>query len=372
MSLSTSQILAPKTIRKAISQLELPGTTLQRLLGWGLNSTNVRHQSGRNFSYDTFNNAQTIAGGRVPGQAAARVSPQNVGNTSATFPRSAEVISLLDEDLLNRRAIGGPSDDLDLGGESYITRQEVYLAQRFSNLIEFQTAAMLRGSYSYTADGDDLRHAFSGGQTTIDFGIPAGNKGQLDMLGSGDLLDADWATAGTDIPRHLQEINAAMIQLSGLGLAHVVLTGAAWQYILNNTKVQTQGGSANVAFESLQRVSSGEFTAVLRAVPWITFHIVDYGLNVWNGAAETFTKLIPDDRAVFLPEPSPRWAQYLEGSEIVTEGPHGPKAERFGFYPFAYSTHDPSGWNLCAVFNGIPALYTPWAVAYGLITGGSY
>jgi hypothetical protein len=34
--------------------------------------------------------------------------------------------------------------------------------------------------------------------------------------------------------------------------------------------------------------------------------------------------------------------------------------------------HDPSGWNLSAVFNGIPALYLPAAVAYGKITGGSY
>ena len=64
--------------------------------------------------------------------------------------------------------------------------------------------------------------------------------------------------------------------------------------------------------------------------------------------------------------------QYLEGSEIVTEGPGGPKSEVFGFYPFSYPTHDPSGWDLCAVFNGIPALYLPNALAYGVITGGDY
>ena len=41
-------------------------------------------------------------------------------------------------------------------------------------------------------------------------------------------------------------------------------------------------------------------------------------------------------------------------------------------YAYAYPTHDPSGWELCAVMNGIPALYTQSAIAYGLITGGSY
>jgi hypothetical protein len=294
-----------------------------------------------------------------------------VGTRQATFPRAAEKIQLLDEELLNRRPIGGRSAGLDRS-EVFVTRQEAYLAQRFANLIEFQTAALFRGSYSYTADGDLLRHGFSGGETTINFGVPAGNLTQLDMLGDGNILDADWNTAATDIPAHLHAINAAMIQLTGMGLAHVVVTSVGWQMIVNNTKVQDQGGSSGPVFQRLERVSGGEFTATLRGLPWLTFHVIDYGLEIWDGSAETFTKLIDDDHAAFLPEPRPSWVQYLEGSELVTEGPNGPKHERFGFYAYAFPTHDPSGWELCGVFNGIPALYTPSALAYGLITGGSY
>jgi hypothetical protein len=372
MTVSTAQLLAPNTIRKAISQLELPGTSLQTLLGWGLGGNNVIRQSGRNFSYDIFNVTRKVATGRVPGQANSRTQAQGVSQVSATFPRAAETIELLDENLLNRRAIGGHDGSLDQGGESYLTRQEAYLAQRFANLIEFQTAAMLRGAYSFEADGDDLRHGFSGGETTIDFRVPAGNKTQLDMLGDGNILDGDLATATTVIPRDLHEINAAMIELTGLGLAHVALTSTGWQHIVNNTKVQQQGGSASTVFDSLKRGASGEFTATLRAIPWVTFHVIDYGLDIWDGTSEIFTKLIEDDHAAFLPEPSPRWTQYLEGSEIVTEGPGGPKHERFGFHAFAYPTHDPSGWELAAVLNGIPALYTPLAIAYGQISGGTY
>jgi hypothetical protein len=149
----------------------------------------------------------------------------------------------------------------------------------------------------------------------------------------------------------------------------VVLTGTAWQYLVNNTRIQAMGGTTNVVFESLRRTRSGEFQAVLRALPWITFHIVDYGLEVWDGSAEVFTKLIEDDHAAFFPAPSRRWVQYLEGSEIVTEGPGGLRAERYGFHAWAYPRHDPSGWELSAVMNGIPALYTPAAVAYGRISG---
>lgn len=372
MTISTAQLLAPQTIRKAISQLDLPGTSLQNLMGWGLGGTNVTRQSGRNFSYDVLNNSRKIATGRVPAQASNRVKPLKVGNVKGCFPRAAETIKLLDEELLNRRAIGGPDTSLDQRGEAYVTRQEAYLAQRFANLIEFQTAAMFRGSYSYDEEGDELRHGFSGGGTTVNYQIPAGNLSQLNMLGAGNILSADWALAATDIPSHLHKINAAMVQLTGMGLAHVVLTSVGWQYIVNNTKVKDQGGSEQAPFETMNRVGAGEFTAVLRALPWITFHVIDYGLEVWNGTTETFTKLVEDNRAAFLPEPSPRWVQYLEGSEIVTEGPSGPKHERFGFFAYSWPTHDPSGWELAAVMNGIPALYVPSALAYGLITGGSY
>jgi hypothetical protein len=371
MSLTTAQLLAPKTIEKAISQLELPGTSLQTLFGWGLGGTNVARQSGRNFSYDIFNIARSVATARAPAKEMSLTKPQAAGNRSATFPRAAEKIQLFDEDLLNRRPIGGPDSNLDRS-EVFVTRQEAYLAQRFANLVEFQTAALFRGSYSYLADGDRLWHGFSGVGTTVSYGVPAGNLAQLDMLGGGNILDADWATAATDIPAHLHAINAAMIQLTGMGLAHVVVTSTGWQYVVNNTKVQQQGGSAGPVFESLARTAPGEFTATLRGLPWLTFHVVDYGLEIWNGTSEVFTKLIENDHAAFLPEPRPSWVQYLEGSEFVTEGPGGPKHERFGFYPYAYPTHDPSGWELCAVFNGIPALYTPSAIAYGLITGGSY
>src|SRR6478736_3306482 len=106
MTLALSQVLAPKTIQKAISQIELPGTSLQNLFGWGRGGTNVARHGGRNFSYDIFNITRKVATGRVPAQSLAVTKPQKVGGQSATFPRAAEKIELLDEELLNRRPIG--------------------------------------------------------------------------------------------------------------------------------------------------------------------------------------------------------------------------------------------------------------------------
>ena len=59
MSLSTAALLAPKTIEKAISQLDLPGTSLQNLFGWGLGGTNIARQAGRSFAYDVRGHGRT-------------------------------------------------------------------------------------------------------------------------------------------------------------------------------------------------------------------------------------------------------------------------------------------------------------------------
>ncbi|MHC2068918.1 major capsid protein [Bremerella sp. T1] len=372
METTIQDLLAPSTVVAAISQLDLPGSSLQKLFGWGLSGTNKQKHRGREFAYDIFNHTRKVATARGPGQASARTSPQSIGKITGAFPRAAETISLLDEDLLNRRALGESGNTLDAMGQSYVTRQEAYLAQRFVNLVELQTAAMLRGKYGYTALGDDLIHGFGNGDVTVDFQIPDSHRGQLDMLGEGNLLDADWADPQTDIPGHLQDINAALVQRCGMGLSHVVLTGIGWQHVVNNEVVQDMGGSTNQVYASLERASAGEFRATLRALPWVTFHVVDYGLEVFDGSEEVFTKLVEDDHAAFLPEISPRWTHYLEGSEIVTDGPGGNRAEQYGFYATSYATHDPSGWNLMAVMNGIPALTIPEAVAYGQISGGMY
>jgi hypothetical protein len=102
---------------------------------------------------------------------------------------------------------------------------------------------------------------------------------------------------------------------------------------------------------------------VLRAIPWLQWHIVDYSLKVWDGSAFTDPiRLIADDQVTFFPTPSPEWCQYLNGGEVVTEGPNGVRAFRHGYYAYGYANWNPSGWTLNHVHNGFPALYIPGAI----------
>ncbi len=391
---STAEILAPTLIKERISRLALVGTSLQSLFGWSVGAGalddgsldgslsfregdetadgiprqgNVDDWDARSGSYDIFDNTRRVATARVPGQTSSMLAPQKVGTVNFTIPRSAETIPLTHESIHNFRPIGGPTSDIDRGGLRYITAQETIMAQRAANLVEFQTAAMIRGSYTFTQNGDDLEHTFSGGEVTIDYQQPAGNRDRLDMLGAGNIITADWDVAGTDIPAQLANINAAMVQLTGKGLKHIIVTGLTWEFVKNNTAIATQGGSANVVFDTQTRQRPGEFTAVLRALPQYTWHIIEYGVELWNGTTHAFTKLIEEKKAAFLPEPDDQWTEYIRGAEWVTEGFGGRVSFQHGFYPFAYPTHDPSGWNLSNVMNGFPALKVPNVPAYGTI-----
>lgn len=372
---AVSELLAPEVILREVSRVQLPGTVLSDLFNWGLPARDPASMSGnmidydlREGSYDVFNRAKTLSTGSTPGTAATRVKPQKVGRVRFTIPRSAESIPLTDEDLVNRRAIGQPVTSVDSMGENYIMRQKQYLASRVANMIEFQTCALMRGSYTFDQDGDELRQGFSGGETTIDFQIPAGNKNQLDMLGDGAIIGASWATTTTDIPGDCMQVNDAMNSLNGMGIEHAICNSVTFQYVLNNDKIKAQAGTANTPFQSYEKTGPGRFAVVFRAIPWLQWHIIDYRLDIWNGTTEANTKLIADDQVTFIPAPNSNWVQYLNGGEVVTEGPNGARSFRTGYYAYGYATWDPSGWMLNNLHNGFPALYVPTAIANADVT----
>jgi hypothetical protein len=367
--------MAPEVILREVSRIQLPGTVLSDLFGWGLAARDPDKQDGnmtdyplRDGSYDVFSRSRLLATASMPGTSNTNIKPQKVGRVRFTIPRSSEQMPLTDEDLVNRRQIGQAVTVVDSMGENYIMRQKRFMAERVANMIEFQTAALMRGSYTFDQEGDELRQMFSGGEETIDFQIPSGNKNQLDMLGAGAIITASWATSSTDIPQNCYLVNTDMNSLTGLGIEHAVTNSTTFQYLLNNDKIKAQAGTSNTPYQSLERSGPGRFSAILRAIPWLQWHIVDYSLDLWDDTTYTSTKLIADDQVTFIPQPSPAWCQYLNGGEVIAEGPAGPRAFRNGFYAYGYQSWNPSGWNLCTAHNGIPALYVPAAIANADVT----
>lgn len=362
---SVNELLAPEVILREVSRIKLPGTILSDLFGWGLAARNPDNMSGnmidyslRDGRYDVFNRSRDLATASLPGTANTNIKPQKVGSVRFTIPRMAEQIPLNHEQLVNRRQIGQAVTVVDAMGANYIDRQKQYMMMRIANAIEFQTAAMIRGSYSFDQNGDELLQCFSGGGDTIDYQIPANNKNQLNGI-----IGTTWATTTTDIPGDVFAVNQACNDATGMGIEHAICNSNTWQYVINNEKVQAQAGSANTPFQSINKVGPGQFSAVLRSMPWLQWHVIDYSLNIWDGSsAFADTRLIANDQVTFIPQPDPSWCQYLNGGEVVTEGPKGTAAFRHGFYAYGYEAWNPSGWNLCAVHNGFPCVYIPAAI----------
>ena len=398
MGLSLQQVLSPLVILKTISKIAMPGTSLSKHFGWNVGNgpipgamlniggekegQNVSHAGNvedcdtREFSYDIFNNTRKVGSARAPGQESVMIAPQVVGNVRGTIPRMAESMHMPYEKIHNQRPIGGPTSGIDAGGARYIEKQKNYQIGRMANAIEFQTAAMLRGSWYYIPDtaGNLIYQSFTdpgGDGIEINYQLPAGNQSQLDVFGDGDIISADWSTSSTDIPGHLYAINDAMTQKTGQGLRHVHTTSAIWNYVINNDKVKAQAGTARRPFERLSKESPGEFSCVLHGIPWVMWHIVDYGLEVWdpNSSAETYQKVIEANHAVFTPEVNNTWCYYMRGGEWMVEGPNGSKSFQHGLYSYGYEVHDPAGAKLTTIHNGFPALPVPEAIMNAEVVG---
>lgn len=383
---SLDTILSPLAILEQISRLNLPGTSLSNLLGFGIGAGgpvngamtlatrnaaggvgpqgNTRDWDLRSGSYDIFDNTRKVAHGAIPDQSGTVIPPQNVGTVQFTLPRSYEMMVLSYERLQNVRRIGGPGAEADRDGLIYIMNQERYLAQRFANLIELQAAGLLRGGYYFRQVGDKIYHTLTtsgaADEIHINYQIPAYNKYNGGWVSDSGWVNEDWSdTANTPIIANLYALNRHAINRTGFEISHCVMNSKQWVNVLNNVQVKNLAGSAFQPFEMVEKRSPGEFKARLRAANWITFHIVDYGLEVWDGSSQTFTTLIPDDRAYFFPEPSPSWCQYIRGGEHIVEGPNGNRSFQHGFYAWSYPEFNPAGRWLCAIHNGMPSLPVP-------------
>lgn len=368
MAVAIPQLLQPAVINAEVDRLKVVNTELQKF--WGMDkggSAESTSPYGRRGSYDVFNSTRKVSPPSRPGTAATVIAPNPVGNVPYAIPRFHPSIMLLAELLHNLRPIGGPANVTDNAGAKYIARQEQFIKQQITNDREFQVAAMMRGSYTYALGNpySGPTMAYSGGTYTVDFQVPSGNKSKLNMLGGGDILAATWDNAATKIVDHLLSINAAFIQLTGRGLKHVFCSSIVWGYVAACTQVQAQAGTANTYFDYITRdEQTTNFTARLRALPWLQWHISDNGLDTNSGS---FEKFVPDTYACFTVEPDALVAEYWQCGEPISEFTGAPQVVREGEYYWAAPTANPTGFQLFGLHNGLPVLQIPAGIAYGLV-----
>ncbi len=369
MSLALPTALQPEIINERISRLKVQNTVLQKAFGLGMGGANVRQTPSRRGVYDVFNETRDLPPAVTPGAVAATMDRQPVGAVTFTIPRAATNTPILMEEVNQLRPIGGPAGDIDQLGEKYILDQEANVRQKYVNLREFQVASMLRGSYTFSQSAPDrFVHDFSGGTITVDFQIPAGNKSQLNMLAGGDVIGTSWDNAAAPIVRDILAIDQAFQQLCGRPLTDIWVNSTVWGHVIVNTEVQNTAGSVNNPVESITRDNSEDnlsFTAILKAVPWVTWHITNHALNI--GSSNTTTRLIADTMAVFTARMDGNIVQYWECPEPVVDPVTGAMSNQYGEYYYAKAIDNPVSYELHGRFNGLPILKIPAAVAPGTV-----
>ena len=375
-------LLTPQFLTKVISQVAGTSDWLSTLFGVQVGGKNVlSYGHGRQGAYHIYNHLRKVGSGRAPGAAAGRRSANPMGRVDFTYPRLFDSVSLNAEVLHNLGRIDNPSVR-DQAGADMIRRQTDSLGELCANWRKAMLVGTLRDSLYIGFEGDDVFFDFTSTAGVLPVvqqhaRMPAGNKGQLDMTGAGDIIDASWATATTDIPGHLGAINAAFQQLNGGHLSACICTTAVWNKVIQNEKVAAIHGSANAPFLTLERdalepeiakTMKNVYRARLSVYPDITWYITDEGLEIGKPGSETFQKIVPDNNVLFIGhEPSDGTVACYEGSEPIAEYDAGPETVKVGVGAWSVKRANPTTTDLFVLDNAIVCNQVPNSQAFGTV-----
>lgn len=399
--ISLHDLLTPQVILKAVSRIRKFQGRLGRWVGFqpnrynpdnvSIEGPNTRSGDTRFASFRLDDVTRVVAKAKAPGTGPASVPTNPVGEVRVSCARFHEKVRLLGEFLGNLSPIIGPNSQIDAGGQSYIARQTTHLAEKYNNTVELMTTGMFQDNLYFQLSGDNLLPVI-GAPTApalgfqIPFQIPSGNKNQLNMLGTGNIIQIGWQNAGAPLIKNCLQIQAAMTQLSGYQPKHFWLNSLGWYNVLLNAEVRNTAGSSNTPFAAYDRIKEmavdgmeqPEFAAELRGLPWAQWHVADDVLitnsdidPTWASAPSTatYTKVCPDNTVIIAPDPSSDWTEMYQGGEYISENAGQPMVLKRGYTFWKEWVTQPSCIELIALMNAIPLLYVPKAVAFATVSG---
>ena len=394
-------LLTPQVILKTVSRIRRFQGRLGRWIGFQPNKfnpdkvsvegPNTRYGDTRFASFRIDDVTRVVAKAKAPGTGPASVAPNPVGEVRVACARFHEKVRLLGEFLGNLSPIIGPNSQIDTGGQNYIARQVTHLAEKYNNTIELLTMGMFQDNLYFQLSGDNMLPVI-GAPTSPDLGfqipfqIPSGNKSQLNILGTGSIIQVGWQNTGAPLIKNMLQIQAAVTQLSGYQPRHAWMNSIMWYNVLLNGEIRNTAGTSNTPFAMWDRVKERtmdgeevpEFTAQLRGIPWIDWHIADDVIvtksdidPTWSSAPATATyqKVCPDNTCLITPEPSPDWCEMYLGGEYISENAGQPMVMKRGYSFWKEWVTQPSCIELIALMNAIPLLYQPRAVLFATVAG---
>jgi len=191
-------------------------------------------------------------------------------------------------------------------GVQEVDRQQSEFRVKLDNLRVSAVNSMLAFGAIYFDASGNLLPSSAGAATTVDFLIPAGNKGQI----GGIIGTQSWATATTDIPAQLRNLKVQAARLTGYPLKYAFYGVNIPSYLIQNNYVKDFLARSPTMREKW--LDTGEIPQGLFGFDWVpvatTFFEDQTGTNqpFFQGDAVTFTPEI--DNTVY---------ELMEGSFMV-------------------------------------------------------
>jgi len=262
------------------------------------------------FTYDKVEGTrQTARTVRYNGKSAVR-NASGIDTIPVKAIYSAEHMDIDPQSIANLRNVGQGAETVQQIGRNEIARRVGEARQLQTNLRAAAVHLSILDGYLYFDGSGNLLADSTGAKVTIDWGIPAGNRNQLlDSAGS-TIIDASWATAGTDILTHVRKVKDRAADLTGYELTTAVYGSNILGYLLGNTAV-TNLMQSNAGFNS-QIISNGEIPS-----PFLELNWVRGNKFFWADNDGTIRRPVGADEVVFLPDPEPSWFDLVNCSYFV-------------------------------------------------------
>ena len=369
------ELFGTTVVTRMVSRIKNPMQRFQDFLGMSPGGIARDSRPGRHFTWDIFDRTRKTARVRAPMTGPAAVSLDPIGQSSGVAIRVFEKRPLEWDRVYVTRPPGENFGAVDERGQRYVALQARNLGQRSSNVREFAISRMLHGQFYVEKVGeewlvtDSPTNAKGGGNMKVDYQIPAANKGDL-----GGIL-TDWSNSATNIHQEILAISRKMERDHGRPLRHVWIPSIYLDQIMTNDSLVKLAGTANIVFQryqpsglmNVEGIEDTGYNVVLTGLPWLTWHVYDAGLEIYNPSTgnEEFTPLIPNKKAIFMPDPDPEIAEFMEGSEMVAENDGEIPRPEFGQVAYVSQKSSPALMEMHNLENFLPILYIPKAINFG-------
>lgn len=231
------------------------------------------------------------------------------------------------------------------------------------------TSMLFNGQIYYDNLGN-LLPSNTGALTTVDYAVPAGNKNQLDVFGTGNpIISTAWSNTAATIDKQIQALHQAAVELTGYELKHAFYGKNIPNYLTSNA------GLGNYFFHAAydadaygpQYLATADIPNPLLGLTWHkayqSFFYDQYGVR---------QTLVGDDQVVFTPEPSTAWIGFLEGTyPVPTKAGIVTPAEptvamsyetRAGMFAYGMASADPPTAKIVYGDTFLPVLKVPSAI----------